>query len=202
MTNSAQGPASAVPTDPTESVVILEEYRQVYALAIYRLTAMDTRIPIAGTLGMTILAAIVTLPSEMQALLLLAVPLSVAWFFRTTVQHAISFEDAIRYIACIEHHINKSHRRPLLGFQTNHPSRSRYVGGRTGAGAVGAAFTGGLLVLGACLFLSGTLELPEWIHTAYTALLIVAAFDMLMNAARYWRYRYFANNVNGDDRGR
>ena len=89
--------------DSTERItILLEEYRQVYGLALFRLNALDQRVPIiVGTLT-AMLGSIGALPREVQVVLLVALPLTLLWVIRTTINHARSFEDALRRIEEIE----------------------------------------------------------------------------------------------------
>lgn len=192
MPNDAREPPEPDPFEPKSDAiaVLMEEYRQVYGLALHRLNALESRIPIAGALLTTAVGAIVALPEMLQPLLLVGLPLTIAWFFRTTVQHARSFEDALRHIEVIERAVNARLGEELLGFQREHPSRGKYVGGRTGAESVGAVLSGSLLLLAACLYMAGvTTEMPDAWLAGYGLLLALLATEIIVGHARYWKYR-------------
>lgn len=192
MPKSPHGPDSPDPIEarPNPVSVLLEEYRQVYTLAHYRLEALDLRVPIAGSVLTGALGSVAALPTTLQPVLLVGLPLTVLWFVRTTIQHALSFEDALRRIEEIERSVNSRTNDTLMTFQSSHPSKGRYVGGRTGARTVQAALIAALMLLAGCGYMfalpatSGTLQ-----FTMYIAYLTAIGIALNICAEGYRRYR-------------
>jgi hypothetical protein len=87
---------SNLPRDTHWVTATLEEYRQVYPWALFRLTALEQRIPVAGATLTAMLGTVGVLPMPVQIALLVGQPFSLLWLVRTTVNHVRSFEDAIR----------------------------------------------------------------------------------------------------------
>ena len=183
----------------TRIQILFEEYRALYSLLTFRLTAMDRRLPaIGGTLA-GILCSIPAMPDETRLAFLLALPLAVLWLFLTTVQHARSKEDHLRRIDEIERRVNKLAGEELLVFQSRHPNKARYPGGRTGFSAVLAILTVCLIMLGACAY---TIEVPNHLLTSkglatYTAYLSGCAALMLAATVRFSRYIYRRPSIDG-----
>ncbi|MCC6971870.1 MAG: hypothetical protein IT434_16795 [Phycisphaerales bacterium] len=178
--------------DSAERVaILLEEYRQVYGLAVFRLNALDQRVPIIIGVLTAMLGTIGALPEEMQTVLLAAMPLTLLWVIRTTINHARSFEDALRRIEEIEQAVSIRAGERLLRFQSSHPSRGKYVGGRTGTETIEAVLAASAILQGGCLYLSVTLiessGLWQPVFAGYVAVLSVSQIGM-----RWWmrRYRY------------
>jgi len=191
---------SQLPPKPQENTVnvetriqiLFEEYRALYSLLTFRLTAMDRRLPaIGGTLA-GILCSIPAMPDETRLAFLLALPLAVLWLFLTTAQHARSKEDHLRRIDEIERRVNELADEELLVFQSRHPNKARYPGGRTGYAAVLAILTVCLTMLGACIY---TAQIPRPLIArtqfhAYLAYLAACSTIMLVATLRLSRYRY------------
>ncbi len=114
---------------PIESsaAILLEEYRALYTLALFRMSSLERRVPIGVGALAAFLASTLVLPPEGQLVLLVALPISLIWLLRTTIKHVRSFEHAIRRIEEIEVAINTLVGMPLLLFQSSHPSRGRNV---------------------------------------------------------------------------
>ncbi|MFO0834628.1 MAG: hypothetical protein U0638_06635 [Phycisphaerales bacterium] len=171
--------------------ILLEEYRQVYGLALFRLNALDQRVPIiVGTLT-AMLGSIGALPHEVQVVLLVALPLTLLWVIRTTINHARSFEDALRRIEEIEQTVSIRTGERLLRFQSSHPSRGKYVGGRTGTETIEAVIAASAILQGGCLYLSVTLlGLTGTWHIAFAGYVAVLSASQI--GMRWWmrRYRY------------
>jgi hypothetical protein len=185
-------PASNLPLDPQLCVnVLLEEYRALYGLAALRIGALDGRATVAAAALATFLGGFAALGAAGQLSLLIGLPLGVVWFLRTTLTHATAFEDAIRRIEEIEQRVNALAGQELLGFQTHHPSRGKAVGGRTGTQTVLAVVVTSLMLLAACLYLVGSLELPlaapVWIFALYDG---AVGLYVLTLAFNYRRYRF------------
>jgi hypothetical protein len=176
----------------TRVQILLEEYRALYSLLTFRLTAMDRRLPaIGGTLA-GILGSTTAMPNQTRLAFLLGMPIALLWLFLSTVQHARSKADHIRRIDEIERLVNRLAGEELLVFQSRHPNKARYPGGRTGFGSVFAVLTVCLIMLGFCWY---SARIPPALLAggdvlAYLVYLAVAAAVMLVAIARLSRYRY------------
>jgi hypothetical protein len=191
----AQPPSSArdhAVTIETRIQILLEEYRALYSLLTFRLTAIDRRLPaIGGTLA-AVLGSTTAMPDQTQRAFLLGLPVALLWLFLSTVQHARSKEDHVRRIDEIERLINRLAGEELLVFQSRHPNKARHPGGRTGFGSVFAVLTVCLIMLGFCWY---SARIPPALLTgrdvfAYLAYLAAAAVVMLVAVVRLSRYRY------------
>lgn len=134
--------------------IALHEYNRLYDLVIFRMSSLDRRAPIGGAALGTFLTVIGVLPAPTQRVMLLALPLALIWFLRTTINHARSFEDILARLGELERRINQSAGENLLEFQSRHPSRDSSVGGRTGRETVGSVYGTCLLLLLACGYLA------------------------------------------------
>jgi len=176
----------------TRIQILLEEYRALYSLLTFRLTAMDRRLPaIAGLLG-ALLGSTTAMPDQTRLGLLLGMPIAVLWLFLSTVQHARSKEDHVRRIDEIERLVNQLAGEELLVFQSRHPNKARLPAGRTGFGSVTAVLTVCLIMLGACMYTVRTprsLLAPDDLKI-YAGYLSGCAILMLIAAIRLGRYRY------------
>lgn len=176
---------------PDRITILLEEYRQLYGLALFRLNALDQRVPVILGVLTAMLGSIGALPLEVRQVMLVALPITLLWVIRTTINHARSFEDALRRIEEIERVISVRAGERLLRFQSSHPSRGKYVGGRTGTESIEAVLAASAILQGGCLYLSHTLVegSPEWRDwfAFYVAVLAITQIAM-----RWWmsRYRY------------
>lgn len=172
--------------------IYLEEYRQLYALVLYRLEVLDQRIPLA-TAGLTAtLGTVVVAPASIQIGLLVAVPISLLLLFRSTVNHARSLEDALARIAGIESKVNELTGRPVLGFQRTHPGRNR-VGGRTGEETVGAVLVAAMFLIAAgAWYVVEELKASESAWLGYRVLVGAIAAAMVVGFMRFRGYRYGA----------
>lgn len=166
----------------------LAEYHAVYGLAQYRLNALDRRIPLIGGLLTAFLGSVPVLPEPTQLLALIAVPISLIWLVRTTINHARSFEDALRRIEHQEHLINNRLEVDVMGFQRSHPSKGSTVGGRTGTESVISVCIASSLLLLICGIMAWGFD-PR-IGIGVTCVLIFVAV-MGGRSIRQWaRYRY------------
>jgi len=138
--------------------ILLAEYRALYDLALFRLASLDRRVPLTGSALVASLGAALVLPLGAKLFILIAHPLALIWFLRTTINHARSFEDALRRIELIEGQLNTLASRELVCFQSQHPSRHQTTGGRTGRETIVAVLTACGLILMGCVFLSLTLD--------------------------------------------
>jgi hypothetical protein len=142
------------PIGPVELIDILfEEYNAMYRLAEFRLASLDRRALVAWAALTAFLTTFSALNHDAQLALLLGIPMALVWLLRTTINHARSFEDALRRLDEIERHVNRLAGADLLAFQSRHPSRGAAVGGRTGTETVLTVLATGLVMLGSCAFL-------------------------------------------------
>lgn len=171
--------------------VLLEEYRALYGLVNLRMASLDRRVPLAGVALSVTLGGALVAPLLVQATVLLVLPLALVWIVRTTVNHARSFEDALRRIEAIERQVNKLAGAELLAFQSRHPSRGRAVGGRTGRESVLAVLLAAGCGLAACVGLIVLMhgEAMEW-RVGYLGYPTVVAGVIAHTVQQYTRYRY------------
>ena len=168
-----------------------QEYNALYQLVIFRLNALDKRAPVTVAAFAAVLVSVQSLPISSQLLVLLFLPPSLIWLMRTTVNHARSFEDALRRIEVLEQSVNLRLDAPIMGFQSQHPSRGREVGGRTGRESVQAVLGSILLLLLAAGYQMHVTALlsgfPEWVYDA--GLLVIAALS-IQQRVQLSSYRY------------
>lgn len=182
-------PSRTPPPDPIP--ILLEEYRQLYALALFRLGVLDQRVPIVGATLIGLLASMAVLPAAVQPIVFLGLPLSLLWFVRTTINHARSFEDALRRIDEIERAVNGHARAELLQFQSRHPSRGISVGGRTGTESIEAVLAASALILAGCLHLAAaTWPIESESRAIYGVFLAAVAAALILMRRGLVRYRY------------
>ena len=198
-------PTDAPPSgDPvsleTRFQILFEEYRALYSLLTFRLTAMDRRLPaIGGTLA-AILGSTTAMPDQSRLAFLLGLPIGLVWLFLSTVQHARSKEDHLRRIDEIERLVNALVGEELLVFQSRHPNKARYPGGRTGFGSVLAVLAVSLIMLASCMY---SVQVPRSLLSneglaTYAAYVSGCAALMLAATIRLSRYRY--SRLPGDHR--
>lgn len=188
-------PSSIEDTNRTLALeALLSEYNALYGLAQLRLLALDRRIPIVGGLLTAFLSSVPVLPGLSQILALMAVPVSLIWLVRTTINHARSFEDAIRGIEHKEHQINKLLSQDLIGFQRTHPSRGNTVGGRTGSETVWAVMLASGLLLAMSLVMVFSMYMEHRIMIVLFGGYILGIVALLGRSLLGWRaYRYQTN---------
>jgi len=182
----------ASPITPQDKIgVLTTEYKSLYRLAEFRMASLDRRVPAAGAAIVAFMSSVPVLPEPARVVLLAAIPISLIWFVRTTINHARSFEDLLRRIEQIEHAVNKLAGEVLMTFQSSHPSRGRAVGGRTGFETVSAVGLASALLIGACEYLLRWTG-PEnlWVSMAYTGYLLVIAAYVLVQIRHWMNYRY------------
>ena len=170
--------------------VLKEEYRAMYQLAGHRITSLDRRVPVAATGIVALLSALVILPDEARLAALWTLPIVLVWLLRTTINHARSFEDAIRRIDQIEQQINGLAGAELMRFQSRHPSKDWGVGGRTGLEAIGAIYVLSLASLGVAAWLTGHLLAGGTEVSLLLAVMGIAASYLSLLFLHAWRYRY------------
>lgn len=171
--------------------VLLEEHRALYGLLSFRLSAVDSRLPVAGgTLG-AVLGSFSALPPDTKLVVLLLMPPALTWLMRTTVNHSRSKEDVLRRLDEIERQVNQIAGEELLAFQSRHPNRGRNVSGRSGSSTVFAVLTCCLAGLASCgLLLCTTPAVGEPLAWSYWTLLAVSAIDQIRAIVKLRRYRY------------
>jgi len=181
-----------VVTLETRIHILLEEYRMLYSLLTFRLAAMERRLPAIGGLLVAVLGSTPAMPKESQLLLLAALPITLAWLFLATVQHALSKEDHVRRIDEIERLVNLLAGQELLVFQSRHPNTARFAGGRTGQASVLSTLIVCLTLLLACLHSMRALRTLANANAVYLYELYLSglALIMLIAAIRLGRYRY------------
>ena len=169
--------------------ILLEEYRTLNSLLLFRLSAMDRRLPVSVAFVAAAVASMSALPPDAQIAALLLTPVSLLWLVRSTVQHARAKEDHLRRIDEIERAVNSLAGATLLAFQSQHPSRRDVPSGRTGGVTVFAVTSGCTAMLGLCLFrlLNSPGPVPPWLYVAYVC---GVALDVVMSQAGLSRYRY------------
>lgn len=174
-----------------ELTAIFEEYRAMYDLALFRLNALDKRAPLTVAAFASVLVSLQSLPVAAQLLALLFLPPSLIWLMRTAVNHARSFEDALRRIEYLEASANQRLGTPLLGFQSNHPSRGREIGGRTGRETILAVLASILLLLLVTGYqMHGAELLQSSIERVYDIGLVGIAGLCVWQRVTLQRYRY------------
>ena len=170
---------------------LLHEYNALYGLVTFRMTSLDRRVPLAGATLAGFLSAVTVLPLRSQLIVLVGLPLAVLWYLRTTVNHARSLEDAFRRIEAVERSVNDLLGRPVMGFQSQHPSRGRFVGGRTGNETIASVMVASGTILAGCLYLFFDLTHGhQFLLTAYVGYVLASACNLVSFAWRLGRYSY------------
>lgn len=169
--------------------VLLEEYRSLNALLLFRLSALDRRLPTSVGFTAATVAATLSLPVGSQIVVLILTPSAVLWMARTTNQHAKAKEDHLRRIGEIEQAVNELAGADLMVFQNRHPNRAKSTAGRSGTAAVVATAVGAILLLTSCLVLfpAATGLFPYELYVVYVA---VIGLDVVLGPIRLSRYRY------------
>ena len=183
-------PNRPIPLTTRERIdILLQEYRALNSLLLFRLTAMDRRLPVSVGFMAAAIAAMLALPTDSRAAVLLVTPAGLFWLVRSTVQHARAKEDNLRRIDEIERVINSIAGEELLLFQSRHPNRSEVAAGRTGGVTIVAVSSGALAMLVLCLFLflRDSTPIPPWLYAAYVAAIVI---DVIWAPVALSRYRY------------
>lgn len=169
--------------------ILIAEFQALYGLAEFRMAALDRRVPASGAALLAFTSSLPLLPTIGQLLLLVAIPASVIWLLRAAINHARSFEDALRRIERIERALNTLAGEDLVGFQSSHPSRMRTVGGRTGAETVCAVALAGTVMTAACAAMAwDTLPITDVFASYAAALVSVVAYGAFL----IWRWSGYA----------
>ena len=205
MTVPVPDPASP-PVTPVQKIdVLFEEYKALYGLAQFRLTSLERRATLAWAALGGFLTGFGAMSADAQRAFLIGVPLAIFWLLRTTVNHARSFEDALRRLDEIECAVNRLAGDDLLVFQSRHPSRGGAIGGRTGTETLLTVLMTGLAMLLACgfLFLRHADAPPDGL-IAYFVYLTTIAASLLFQvwSLRSYRYRKTRNLVRSTSTGR
>jgi hypothetical protein len=170
---------------------MLEEYRQLYTLVLFRLNALDQRVPLVGAALTGLTGAVSLLAPSLQVILIVSLPLSSLWLLLTTINHARSLEDALRRIEEIERAVSKEQSPMPMVFQSSHPSRGVHVGGRTGEITIQAVALCCLLVSISCVLIAQyVVRLPAWAVLPYAVFLgaVVAACGLSYSRLRGYKY--------------
>ena len=78
---------------PPDAAILLEEYRVLYQLVVFRMTSLERRVPIAAGALALLLAGVANLPAPAMIAIIAVLPLPLFWYLETTIMHARSFED-------------------------------------------------------------------------------------------------------------
>lgn len=189
--------SASASSDQSAISIQLEEYRALYAIALFRMSSLERRVPLGVAAIIALLASILALTPSNQIAVLMMIPLGLVWHLATTINHARSFEDVLRRIDEIEREVNAIADQDLLLFQSSHPSRGKHVGGRTGHESVRAVFAGSMLTLLASLWLFWGAADYDLLLTAYygVCLMAVGAYATL-RVHRLTRYRYDKRRIS------
>jgi len=186
-------------TDRDRIEILLKEYDALNALLLFRLNAMDRRLPTSVGVMAATFATMLALPTEFRIAVLVAVPYSVLWLARTTLQHAKAKEDHLRRIDEIERTVNGLAESEIMSFQSRHASREKTPSGRTGRSVLVGTVLSGLmtLFLCLCLFPSEIFPVSPWVYYVY---LLVLAVDLVLSplVLSGYRYRKTAPNLISD----
>lgn len=166
---------------------LLEEYRQLYMLVLYRLQVLDQRIPLAAAALTATLGGVVVVPASLQIALLVGIPISVVLLFQSTLNHARSLEDVLTRISQIESAVNERLGFTALVFQSTHPGRNE-IGGRTARETADAVLLAALLLIAWCAVLS--IQLIADYSTWYAAWCVITAVALLHGRHQLNRYHY------------
>lgn len=176
---------------PEQIEVLFHEYEALYGLAQFRLNSLERRATLAWAALGAFLTGFGAMAPDAQRTFLIGVPAAIFWLLRTTVNHARSFEDALRRIDEIECSVNKLAGTRLLAFQSRHPSRGGAIGGRTGAETLLTVLMTGLAMLLACWFLFWRhADAPPEALIVYTVYLGLVAIGLVHEVWNLRKYRY------------
>lgn len=170
--------------------VLLEEYRALYSLLTFRLEAIEQRIPLATGILVALLSSSSSFTHEQRLALLLAVPAACVWLHGTMALHTRSKEDVLRRIDEIERMINGLAAEELLVFQSRHPNRKRFVGGRSGFGSVLAVSNISVAAIGVALAMfSREFAERSWAIGAYSGYSVLSVLRLLAVTLKLAFYR-------------
>ncbi len=185
-------PTTSLLITETQIQVVLEEYRAMYGLLMFRLDVIDRRVPAVGGTLAAILASATAMPEDTRIAFLLGLPLAAIGLIQSVCQHAQSKEDHLRRIDEIERLINALAGEVLLVFQSQHPNRRRQPGGRSGFGTVLNVLTAVLILLGACSVVAGRADLlrESAFLSGYYGYLVALTAVAIGIVGRFRIYRY------------
>lgn len=190
---------SAALTPRDRADILLAEYSALYDLVTFRMSALDRRVPAAGATLLAFTGSAPLLPGPAQITVLAAIPASLVWLLRTTINHARSFEDVLRRIEQIESKLNAIAEEELLRFQSSHPSRLRAVGGRTGTETVlSVVLAGAILLLAAAVSMVHAGVPVTWVAW-YLGYLVSTAGYLAWLLIGWTRYRSVAGVIAVSD---
>jgi len=173
---------------PVQDELLLEEYRALNRLLLFRLSALDRSLPISTGFLSVAAGSILALPEEVRLIFLLMIPYLVVWTIRTAGVHAKAKADHIGRIAEIEQRINALHGKQLLVFQSHHPNRGA-TAGRSGQAILSVALVAALFMLSLCLFLFQQIA-PSLAVAFYCIYLAIATLDITCRYRHLLRYQY------------
>ncbi|MFN3194057.1 MAG: hypothetical protein ACE361_26345 [Aureliella sp.] len=166
--------------------VLLQEYNCLHQLLLFRLNALDRRLPTASGLLSVGLVSATALPLRAQTVVLVCMPLALLWLTRTTVQHAKAKEDNLRRIDEIERLVNAVAGQELMMFQSRHPNLGATPAGRSGNATVAATTFGSLVLVILCIAMfEQNVGLSIELYFAYAALCLVGIATAPLGLARY-----------------
>jgi hypothetical protein len=155
-----------------EVAAMLEEYRALYSLLVFRLGALEQRLATALAAFVAALGAATVMPAPARLLVFVGLPLGLVWYVRSTVGHARAKQDVKLRIAEIEESVNALIGTDAITFQSRHPSRGRVAAGRTGRELVMSVYLGALALLAASGWLFPLAEptaRAAFLYTVYSA---------------------------------
>lgn len=158
--------------------LLIEEYRGVHQLLMFRLEAMEERLPLtaAGIGGLLVAAA--AMPKLSQVVLLIGLPFAILFWVRGVILHAASKEDVKERIREIELEVAQICGQPVIRFQSEHPSATGPVGGRTAQQAIFLAIVAGFIALTLCYSLFWILVDHDQYLLLYTACLTICSLSI------------------------
>jgi len=170
--------------------ILLEEYRALYGLAVFRMASLERRVPLFGTVLALFAGSVSVLPEHAQFSIFYGVPIALIWLVRTTISHARSFEDVLRRIDEIECDVNARTGSELMRCQSSHPSKGVTTGGRTGTEIVTAIVVVSLLMLLQCVWMFTTFAGQDRIEMlCYLAFSVSIAAYLAWCVFALWTYR-------------
>ena len=169
--------------------LLVEEYRAVNQLLMFRLEAMESRLPMtaAGIGGLLVAAG--ALPIVSQVVLLVGIPIAVLFWVRGIILHAVSKEDAKDRIREIEREVAQICGQPVLRFQSEHPSATGPIGGRTARQMIVLVVVVSSVALTLCLSLFLVVIDDERFLTLYATGLGVCWLGMLHAVIQFTGFR-------------
>jgi hypothetical protein len=177
----------SVKAEPVD--VLIEEYRALYSVLVFRLGAMEQRVPATAAFLSAALGGTTLLPESVRPMVLIALPLVLVGFFRSTLGHARSKHDVKLRIDEIERHINRLFGQRLITFQSQHPSRDGQVAGRSGRESVLSVYFSVLALLAGSTFTVATSEVASARIDGYIVYTALCGLWVSIDLIRLGRYR-------------